>query len=109
MNNLAFLLPAIMGLIAVSALTPWQLFQSLCPYVSAQSSQCHGIGTQQQQQPFTQQQQQPFTQQQQQPFTQQQQQPFTQQQQQPFTQQQQQPFTQQQQPSTTIIPTTPPQ
>jgi hypothetical protein len=101
MNNFAFLLPTIMGLIAVSAMTPWQLFQSLCPYVSAQSSQCHGIGTQQQQQ-------QPFTQQQQQPFTQQQQQPFTQQQQQPFTQQQQQPFTQQQQiPSTTVIPSTP--
>jgi len=68
-----------MGLMAVSVMTPWQLFQSLCPYVSAQSSQCLGTGTQQQQ-PFTQQQQQPFTQQQQQPFTQQQQQPFTQQQ-----------------------------
>jgi hypothetical protein len=66
-----------MALVAVSVLTPWQLFQSLCPYVSAQSSQCLGTGTQQQQQPFTQQQQ-PFTQQQQ-PFTQQQQ-PFTQQQ-----------------------------
>ena len=74
-----------MALVAVSVLTPWQLFQSLCPYVSAQSSQCLGTGTQQQQ-PFTQQQQQPFTQQQQQPFTQQQQQPFTQLQQQPFTQ-----------------------
>jgi len=49
-----------MGLIALSALTPWQLFQSLCPYVSTQSSQCLGTGTQQQQQ------QQPFTQQQQQ-------------------------------------------
>jgi hypothetical protein len=80
MNNFIFLLPT-MALIAVSVLTPWQLFQSLCPYVSAQSSQCLGTGTQQQQQqPFTQQQQQPFTQQQQQPFTQQQQQPFTQQQ-----------------------------
>jgi hypothetical protein len=76
MNNFTFLLPT-MTLIAVSVLTPWQLFQSLCPYVSAQSSQCLGTGTQQQQ-PFTQQQQQPFTQQQQQPFTQQQQQPFTQ-------------------------------
>jgi hypothetical protein len=55
-----------MALIAVSVLTPWQLFQSLCPYVRAQSSQCLGTGTQQQQQqPFTQQQQQ-----QQQPFTQ---------------------------------------
>jgi hypothetical protein len=74
MNNFIFLLPT-MALIAVSVLTPWQLFQSLCPYVSAQSSQCLGTGTQQQQQPFTQQQQ-PFTQQQQ-PFTQQQQ-PFTQ-------------------------------
>ena len=71
MNNLAFVLPIIMGLMAVSVMTPWQLFQSLCPYVSAQSSQCLGTGTQQQQ-PFTQQQQQPFTQQQQQPFTQQQ-------------------------------------
>jgi hypothetical protein len=102
MNNFTFLLPT-MTLIAVSVLTPWQLFQSLCPYVSAQSSQCLGTGTQQQ--PFTQQQQQqPFTQQQQQ------QQPFTQQQQQqPFTQQQQQqPFTQQQ-PSTTVIPSTQPQ
>ncbi|MGB7955404.1 MAG: hypothetical protein WCF23_15605 [Candidatus Nitrosopolaris sp.] len=64
MNNFTFLLPTI-TLIAVSVLTPWQLFQSLCPYVSAQSSQCLGTGTQQQQQqPFTQQQQ-PFTQQQQ--------------------------------------------
>jgi hypothetical protein len=76
MNNFIFLLPT-MALVAVSVLTPWQLFQSLCPYVSAQSSQCLGTGIQQQQQPFTQQQQQPFTQQQQQPFTQQQQ-PFTQ-------------------------------
>jgi hypothetical protein len=79
MNNFIFLLPT-MALIAVSVLTPWQLFQSLCPYVSAQSSQCLGTGTQQQ--PFSQQQQQqPFSQQQQQqPFSQQQQQqPFSQQ------------------------------
>jgi hypothetical protein len=85
MINFAFILPIIMGLMTVSAMTPWQLFQSLCPYVSAQSSQCLGTGTQQQ--PFTQQQQQ---------------QPFTQ-------QQQQQPFTQQQPPSTAVIPFTPPQ
>jgi hypothetical protein len=55
MNNFTFLLP-IMTLISVSVLTPWQLLQSLCPYVSAQSRHCPGTITQQQQ-PFTQQQQ----------------------------------------------------
>jgi hypothetical protein len=33
-------------------LTPWQLFQSICPYLSMQSPQCQAFTQQQQQQPF---------------------------------------------------------
>jgi hypothetical protein len=36
-----------------SGLTPWQLFQSLCPYFSNQSPQCAMLQQQQQQFPST--------------------------------------------------------
>jgi hypothetical protein len=40
MINLVFVLTAVIALFAASGSTPWQLFQSLCPFVSAQSPQC---------------------------------------------------------------------
>jgi hypothetical protein len=49
------ILVIIITLIGAPFLTPWQLFQQLCPYLSAQSSQCAML-----QQQLSQQQQQPF-------------------------------------------------
>jgi hypothetical protein len=49
MINLAFGLTAVVALIAASGFTPLQLFQLLCPFVSAQSPPCLR-GTLQQQQ-----------------------------------------------------------
>jgi hypothetical protein len=89
MNNLSLLFIGVMAFIAASAMTPWQLFQSLCPYFSSQSPECALL---QQQQPLL---QQPL---QQQPL---QQQPL---QQQPL---QQQPLQQQPVPSTTLPFTSP--
>ena len=40
MNNLSLLFTGIVTLISISAVTPWQLFQSMCPYIGAQSPQC---------------------------------------------------------------------
>lgn len=51
------ILVIIITLIGAPFLTPWQLFQQLCPYLSAQSSQCAMLQQQLSQQ---QQQQQPF-------------------------------------------------
>lgn len=58
MNNLPLLFSGIMILIFISAVTPWQLFQSLCPYIGAQSPQCAFLQQQLQQQqiPLSQQQ-----------------------------------------------------
>ena len=63
MNNLSLLFTGIVTLISISAVTPWQLFQSMCPYIGAQSPQCAFLQQQQlqqlqQQQPLSQQQQQ---------------------------------------------------
>ncbi|MGB7636148.1 MAG: hypothetical protein WBL88_01100 [Nitrososphaeraceae archaeon] len=44
-------------MISISAVTPWQLFQSLCPYIGAQSPQCAFLQQQLLQQPLSQQQQ----------------------------------------------------
>jgi hypothetical protein len=43
------ILAIIITLVGAPFLTPWQLFQQLCPYFSAQSPQCAML---QQQQPF---------------------------------------------------------
>ena len=49
MINLASSLTAVVALNAASGYTAWQLFQSLCPFVSAQSPPClRGIPQQQQ-------------------------------------------------------------
>jgi hypothetical protein len=48
---------------AIPSITPWQLFQSICPYLGMQSPQCPTL-------PYQQQQQQPYQQQQQQPYQQ---------------------------------------
>jgi hypothetical protein len=64
------ILATIITLAWVPFLTPWQLFQLLCPYLNAQSPQCNllqqQLQQQQQQQPFLSQpyQQQPYPQQQ---------------------------------------------
>jgi hypothetical protein len=64
------ILAIIITLVWIPFLTPWQLFQQLCPYLSAQSPQCamlqQQLQQQQQQQPFLSQpyQQQPYPQQQ---------------------------------------------
>jgi hypothetical protein len=68
---------------AIPSITPWQLFQSICPYLGMQSPQCPTSPYQQQQQPYQQPQQQPYQQPQQQPYQQPQQQPYQQPQQQP--------------------------
>jgi hypothetical protein len=58
MKGYAILLAGMMIIIAIiPSITPWQLFQSMCPYIGAQSPQCQVFT--QQQQPY-QQQQQPF-------------------------------------------------
>jgi hypothetical protein len=57
MNNLSLLFTGIVTLISISAVTPWQLFQSLCPYIGAQSPQCAFLQQQLLQQPLSQQQQ----------------------------------------------------
>jgi hypothetical protein len=57
MNNLSLLFTGIVTLISISAVTPWQLFQSMCPYIGAQSPQCAFLQQQLLQQPLSQQQQ----------------------------------------------------
>jgi hypothetical protein len=54
-KSLVFIFPigitiTIMASMSVQAMTPWQLFQSLCPYFSAQSPQCAMLQQQLQQQ-----------------------------------------------------------
>src|ERR1041385_2525759 len=62
-------------IMTIPSITPWQLFQSICPYLGTQSPQCPTSPYQQPQQPY-QQPQQPFqSQPQQQPYQQQPQQP----------------------------------
>jgi DNA segregation ATPase FtsK/SpoIIIE, S-DNA-T family len=93
---IGFTILAGITMIPISANSPWQLFQHMCPYLSAQSPQCAMVNNQQlpqPQQPYPQQQQ-PYPQQQQ-PYPQQQQ-PYPQQQQ-PILPQPQQPIPQQQQ------------
>jgi hypothetical protein len=66
----SILVVIVITLIGAPFLTPWQLFQQLCPYLNAQSPQCNllqqQLQQQQQQQPFLSQpyQQQPYPQQQ---------------------------------------------
>jgi hypothetical protein len=43
-----FLFTTVIALMAIPALSPWQLFQSMCPYFSAQSPQCAMLLRQQQ-------------------------------------------------------------
>jgi hypothetical protein len=43
-----FLFATVIALMAIPALSPWQLFQSMCPYFSAQSPQCAMLLRQQQ-------------------------------------------------------------
>jgi hypothetical protein len=50
MGTKAGIAGALIVSIAVASLTPWQLFQSLCPYLSLQSQQCAMPLLQQQQQ-----------------------------------------------------------
>ena len=54
------IMTAIVAVTAASGLTPWQLFQALCPYISPQSPECAMLQQQlqlQQQQLYQQQQQ----------------------------------------------------
>jgi hypothetical protein len=65
MKGYAILLAGMMIIIAIiPSITPWQLFQSMCPYIGAQSPQCQAFTQQLQQQPFlSQPYQQPYQQQ----------------------------------------------
>jgi hypothetical protein len=65
MKGYAILLAGMMIIIAIiPSITPWQLFQSMCPYIGAQSPQCQALTQQLQQQPFlSQPYQQPYQQQ----------------------------------------------
>ena len=80
---IGFTILAGITMIPISANSPWQLFQHMCPYLSAQSPQCAMVNNQQLPQP-----QQPYPQQQQ-PILPQPQQPILPQPQQPIPQQQQ--------------------
>lgn len=76
MKGYSLLFSALIIIMAVPSISPWQLFQSMCPYLGAQSPQCQAFMQQlqqqlQQQQPFLSQPQVPQVQQPYQPYQQQ--------------------------------------